>query len=498
MKIDSHIIFEIHRLSDLGYKQRKIARQLGISRPTVKKYLENPKKKRAKPVGRPSKLDAYRDLISQMLEKDPQVSAQVVLQYLAAQGFDGKATIVRDYLRQLRGKKTFAKAYLRIESEPAEQFQIDWGHFGKLDYNETRRRLYALAVVESFSRMIYVEFTHSQKQEVLHQCLLNAFCFFGGTAKQIVVDNMLTAVTERQGNLIRFNGCFLEFLRPFKIVPVACHVRAAHEKGKIENVIKYLRYNFWPLRSFVDLADVNCQVRAWMDQVANVRLHQGTGCRPKQRFGQVNLRPFPQLLPDCRETSQVKVHKDFAVRFDGNVYTTPPWVIGKQVTVKADSTTVSIYLNQKTVAMHPRSWERKKRIELPAHRDQVKKLQKHLWHDKQVVAFSSLGRPAVEYLKGLLQANQPIRKTVARLLALKDQYGPGSVLYAISKAASFKAFGAEYIENILYQEMTPENHHPPVQLKDQALNNIRLNEPCLADYDAYIIKRRRSDDRENC
>ena len=96
-----------------------------------------------------------------------------------------------------------------------------------------------------------------------------------------------------------------------------------------------------------------------------------------------------------------------------------------------------------------------------------------------------------------MEANQPIRKTVAKLLALKDQYGPASVLYAISKAATFKAFGAEYIENILYQEMTPVHHHPPVQLKDQALNNIRLNEPSLADYDAFIVQRRSGDDRKD-
>jgi predicted transcriptional regulator len=79
VKIDSHIIFEIHRLFELGYTQRKIARQLGISRPTVRKYLKNPKKQRTKPVGRPSKLDAYSDVITQMLEKDPEVSAPVVL-----------------------------------------------------------------------------------------------------------------------------------------------------------------------------------------------------------------------------------------------------------------------------------------------------------------------------------------------------------------------------------------------------------------------------------
>jgi transposase len=497
MKIDSHTIFEIHRLEQAGYKQRKIARQLGISRLTVKKYLQNPKKSRVKSAGRPSKLDAYRDLIKQWLEKDPEVSAPVVLQHLAARGFDGKVTIVRDYLRQLRGRRAFAKAYLRIESPPAEQMQVDWGHFGHLIYNQTKRKLYALAVVESFSRMGYVQFTHSQKQEVLHQCLLDAFCFFGGTAEQIVVDNMLTAVTERQGPLIRFNGRFLEFLRPFRMVPVACHIRAAHEKGKIENFIKYLRYNFMPLRSFVDLADVNCQARAWLDQVANRRLHQGTGQRPKDRFGKVTLRPLPQWLPDCRQTSRVTVYKDFAVRFDGNTYTAPPWTIGKQVTVKADATTVAIYLNEKQVAVHPRSFERKRRIEHADHRDQVRKLQKHLWHDRQVSAFSSLGQPAVAYLKGLMEANQPIRKTVAKLLSLKDQYGSASVLYAISKAATFKAFGAEYIENILYQEMTPVHHHPPVQLKDQALNNIRLNEPSLADYDALILKRRSADDRKD-
>jgi hypothetical protein len=152
---------------------------------------------------------------------------------------------------------------------------------------------------------------------------------------------------------------------------------------------------------------------------------------------------------------------------------------------------------RKTVAIHPRSWGRKKRIELPEHRDQVKKLQRTLWQDRQVAAFSSLGQPAVAYLKGLMQANQPVRKTVAKLLALKDQYGSASLLYAISKAAAFKAFGADYIENILYQEMTPQHRHPPVQLKDGALNNIRLDEPSLADYDAFILQRRRGDDRKD-
>jgi len=94
---------------------------------------------------------------------------------------------------------------LRFESLPGEQMQIDWGHFGSLLYAETKRKLYALAVLEAYSRMLYVEFTHSQNQSALHQGLLNAFIFFGGSPKEILLDNMLTAVIERQGIRILFH-----------------------------------------------------------------------------------------------------------------------------------------------------------------------------------------------------------------------------------------------------------------------------------------------------
>ena len=151
--------------------------------------------------------------------------------------------------------------------------QIDWGHFGSLTYGTAVRKLYALAVIEAYSRMLYVEFTHSQKQDALHQGLINAFRFFNGTPEEIVVDNMLTAVTERCGSVIRFNDAFLDFLRIFKIVPRACHIKSPQEKGKIEKSIHYLRQNFWPLRSFSDLMDVQQQVNQWRDSVCNVRIH---------------------------------------------------------------------------------------------------------------------------------------------------------------------------------------------------------------------------------
>ena len=184
------------------------------------------------------------------------------------------------------------------------------------------------------------------------------------------------------------------------------------------------------------------------------------------------------------------MHNDFAVRFDDNTYTAPPWTIGRQLTVKADHATVTLYHQQKQVAVHHRSWERKQRIELPAHQEQIKKLHRKLWQDRDIALFSSLGQEAEDYLNALAEARQPIKKNITRLLRLKDQYDTVSLICAIRKAMVHKAYGADYIENILHQGKTPQKQHLPVKLKKDELNHIRLSEPSLADYDAYILKRR--------
>jgi len=491
--LDRRTVFEIHHLKSQGDSVRSIARKLGINRETVAKYLENPEKVIVKRK-RHSKLKPYYDLIDELLKEDPEVKAPVILQRISAVGFEGEITILRDYLRKKRGQVRDRQAFIRFESEPGKQMQIDWGHFGSLTYGDTKRKLYALAVIEAYSRMLYVEFTHSQKQEVLHRCLLNAFKFFGGTPEEIVVDNMVTAVIERQGALIRFNQAFLDFLRPFGSVPRACNVCAAYEKGKIERGIQYLRRNFWPLRIFDNLSDVQRQVIKWLEEVANLRVHRTTGQRPVDRFSKESLKPLPQFLPDCRETVELLVYKDFALRFDGNSYTTPPWTIGKRLILKADHHLVTIYHNQKILATHDRCWDRHQRIELPQHKELVKKLQKKLWQDRHIAAFASLGEIARDYLNALSGANQPIKKNVERLLRLKSLYGTSSLLAVIKKALHYKAYGAEYVENILYQEMTPHNTHQPVKLKQDDLNHIRLDEPCLAEYDSLVLQRRREDD----
>jgi hypothetical protein len=187
------------------------------------------------------------------------------------------------------------------------------------------------------------------------------------------------------------------------------------------------------------------------------------------------------------------VHKDYAVIFDSNHYTAPPWTVGKHLTLKADHGIVTLYHLQKQITAHFRSWERKQRIELPSHREQVRKLQHQLWKERDVAIISSLCPEAIDYLAALDEARQPVKKSASRLLALKDEYGDVALIYAIRKALAHKAYGADYVQNILHQEKTPQRHHPPVRLKNEDLNHIRLSEPLLADYDAYILKRRHDD-----
>jgi len=491
--ISRRLVFEIHRLNNNGLSKREIAARLRLDRKTVGKYIDNPLPKPKPRKKRASQLDPFRDKIDEMLADCPTIKATVVWQRLKEQGFTGEITIVRDLLRKLRGKQRHPEPFSRFESEPGRQMQVDWGHFHSLPYENGARKLYCLAVIEAHSRMLYVHFSHSQKQDALHQGLLAAFNYFGGCPGELVVDNMLTAVTERVGHLIRFNERFLDFLRVFKITPRACNSRSPHEKGKVENAIKYIRNNFWPLRKFTGLDDVQAQVLNWLAKVANVRVHQTTSERPVDRLRKDCLSAMPEP-PDCRETLSLKVYKDFGVRFDGNIYTVPPWAIDKNVTLKADNQQVWLYYKEKSIAVHSRSWAKKKRIELPAHREQVKKLRKKLYQDQEIRVFLSLGQLAADYLEKLADARQPIKKNITRLLALLDEYGQASLLYGLQTALSKKLYGADYVENILYQEMTPAASHQPVRLKKQNLNEIRLTAPSLAEYDSLALKRRKDND----
>jgi transposase len=488
-------INEIHRLHWAEkWPLRKIARHLRIGRRTISKYLETPAPAPTRR-DRASKLDSFKPVITDLLQQDPTATAPVIAQRLQTFGYDGGITIIKDHLRAVRNSSVARRAYVRMEPGPGERFDIDWGHFGALVYNGTIRKLYAFCLVECHSRKMYLEFTHSQSFETFVRCHMHAFEELGGCARELWFDNLATAVAEHEGNLVRFNPRFLAFAREYGFIPRACHVAAAWEKGKVERAIGYVRQNFWPLRSFTDLADVNAQSRGWLQEIANQRKHRETGQAPDERFQPELLRPLPVLIPDYRDTADALVHKDLRLSFDGNRYCVPPRYVGHKLTVKADSSTVTIYDQLREIVCYGRSWQRGQTFG-------AERFQKELYAQMAAAQRSAaqqrlvtwLGPASELYLHQLADTDRDLSRQVRELLTLVRDYGPEAVTAALNKAYAARAFGADYIANILRQQQGRREVQPPLRLKNSELNELATDPLSLTQYDAFILRSRKESD----
>jgi transposase len=192
-----------------GLTVAQIAGALALDPRTVAYWLTQDRFRTRHVVPRASKLDPFKPQIRHMLETYP-YSAQQILQRLRQQGFDGGYSIVKDYVRTVRPRRH--SAFLKLAFAPAECAQVDWGSFGSVKVGQTRRRLSFFVMVLCYSRMMYVEFTVSQTMEHFLACHQHAFAAFGGVTKNVMVDNLKSAVLRRTvGQAPVFNPKYLAF-----------------------------------------------------------------------------------------------------------------------------------------------------------------------------------------------------------------------------------------------------------------------------------------------
>jgi hypothetical protein len=340
-----------------------------------------------------------------------------------------------------------------------------------------------------------VEFTHSQNFETFVRCHIHAFQSMSGVARELWYDNLATAVAEHDGNLVRFHPRFLAFAREYSFLPRACHVRAAWEKGKIERAVGYLRQNFWPLRTFTDLTDVNSQARHWLEEVANQRCHRETGETPAVRFQSETLRALPVIVPDYRDTAEALVHKDLRLPFDGNRYCVPPRYVGHHLILKADASTVTIYDQCQDVTSYARCWQRGQ--VLGAERFQKELLAQFAAAQRsaeQQRLVGWLGPVSESYLRRLADTDRSLNRQVRELLLLVREYGPEAVAAAVTQAHAAGAFGADYIANILRQQRMRRDVQPPLRFQNPQLNELATDPLSLADYDSFILRSKKDSD----
>jgi hypothetical protein len=260
----------------------------------------------------------------------------------------------------------------------------------------------------------------------------------------------------------------------------------------VERAIGYVRQNFWPLRSFTSLADVNAQARQWLKEVANRRKHRETSQAPDERFQPESLKPLPAMVPDYRDAAEALVHKDIRLSFDGNRYCVPPRYVGHKLTVKADASSVTIYDQHQEVARYARSWERGRHSARSAFRKSCSRKWLPLTglRNSNVWLLCSARRPRLIW-NGLPIRTVQSHVRSARLFVLIREYGPEAVASAIAKAHAARAFGADYVGNILRQQQQRREVQPPLLLKNPALNQLATDPLSLAEYDAFILRPRK-------
>jgi len=211
------------------------------------------------------------------------------------------------------------------------------------------------------------------------------------------------------------------------------------------------------------------------------------------RFKPEALRPLPVIPYDYRDSSEALVQKDLRLRFDGNRYCVPHRYVGRRLTIKADAGNVTIYDRFEEVVSYARSWRRGQTFgaerfeklladERPAARRS--QAQQRLLDSLDGMCL----RSTVEaYLRDMADTDRSLHRQIQELLELIRQYGPEDVADAIGKAAEARAYGADYVANILRQRRSPRRPQPPLRLRDPLLNELATDPISLLEYDAFIL-----------
>jgi transposase len=293
---------EIRIMHRQGKSIRSIAKELSISRWTVRKYLRSPGLEpcygpRAL---RPSKLDLFKEYIQRRLRDAAprRLPATVLLREIRERGYEGGISILKDWLAKERPAPVVPEIK-RFETEPGYQAQIDW-----TTIRRGKDRLSAFVATLGFSRWSFVWFTTDEKFETLIDAHERFFDAIGGVPRTILYDNMKTVLIDRDAygrGQHRFHAGFREFAKHHGFSPRMCAPYRAQTKGKVERFNRYLKESFvWPLESrlkplgfTLDADTANAEVGVWLRDVANIRVHAETKERPVDRFA----REQPFLLP---------------------------------------------------------------------------------------------------------------------------------------------------------------------------------------------------------
>jgi transposase len=405
---------------------------------------------------------------------------------LKEQGYEGGYSIVKDYVRRIRPRTT--EAFLTLKFAPGQCAQVDWGSFGAVEVDGTRRALSFFVFVLGYSRWLYVEFTLGQSQEWFLGCHQRAFERLGGVPQEVMVDNCKTAVlAHAPGAEPIYNAHYLDFARHYGFRIKACGPGHPQSKGIVENAVSYVKKSFLSGREITRFDELNPAVQLWLETIANVREHGETKTRPIDRLAAerkslVALNPQPHAAV---QTRTVRASRRCRVTVDTNRYSVPPQHAGALLTAQLSSERVRLYAHTTLVAEHVRRFGRRLDLENPDHVRELEAQKKTGARQRLLLRFLELTPAAGPYHRALQERRMNAGHHLHRIVELIPAYGAEAVGAALASAHELGAYASDYIVNLLEQRARRLPDAGPLHLTraPEALD-LELPAPDLTPYTA--------------
>jgi transposase len=399
----SQTVLSIQNLRDEGKSVQEIATELSISRTTVRKYLKYPEAVIRKPrPPQPSKLDPFKEQITQWVTKDHCTNCEIIFQRLRKMGYTGGISILKEFVHPLRPAVAGHAPVQRYETKPGEQLQFDWGECVYEEAGEMRK-YYGFVAILGYSRMRFVTFVKRCDTPTLIGCLMEAFEYFGGLTRVALTDRMKSVLLEMVENKPKWNPRFADFMVSIGVCARVCKPYTPQTKGKVERSVSHVKKSLWAGITFTDLDDLNRQAHAWCERI-NSRVHRTTHMRPIDRLDEEQLCPLPDDFAWERfATEERKVTWDGYISYDGVLYGLPGalQLAGKYVQVRERRGVLTVWsAGTQVIAIekHPRSQESGAHPEQwngVASVSQQRRAPTPLGHQKQMPDVAS--RPLQEY-----------------------------------------------------------------------------------------------------
>jgi transposase len=484
------------------WKIGTIVAQLGVHHDTVAAAVEVNRFCNLRFHNRASCLDSYKPMIDVWLAQYPRLRSTRIFEMLKPRGFAGGAATVRRYVRTVR-PSVAREAFLRLETLPGEQAQVDWAHFGKIRVGRAMRTLSLFVMVLSWSRAVFARFALDQSMESFLRGHVHAFDALRGTARTILYDNLKSAVLERDGDHVHFHPRLLELAGHYHFQPRPCAPYRGNEKGKVERRIQDIRHSFFAARSYTSIDDLNAQLLDWIDRVAHMREVPGDPSRIVcDALGeeQSRLLPLPEHAFECDLVCGVSARKTPYIRFDGNDYSIPHDRTRQPLTLIASETTIRIVDGATALARHPRSYDRALRIDDPAHIEALLVQKRHARALRGRDRLRSACPSADRFIAALATRGVSMARHTTRLIKLLDEYGASELDEAIASALSRGAISADSVAHLADQRARARKQLPRIEMQlpdDPRVRDLHVTPHRLSDYDNLANRGHRPTEQPN-